>query len=75
VRNKHLDKPHLCALYGCVTLVDGGVFACPACERDLTGEERRALASGWMGDNFDALVECIQRRVRDARTNTTAEAS
>ncbi len=67
MRNNHLDKEHLCALYGCMTRVGGGVFACEACERDLTDEERDALAATWMHDDFDVIVERIQARVRAAR--------
>jgi hypothetical protein len=68
VRNNHLDKEHLCALYGCMTRVDGGSFACASCERDLTDEERDDLAATWMHNDFDAIVERIQARVRVART-------
>jgi hypothetical protein len=67
VRNNHLDKEHLCALYGCMVRVDGGTFACATCSRDLTDEERRALVATWMRDGFDELVNRIQTRVRDAR--------
>lgn len=67
MKNNHLDKPHLCSLYGCMTIVNGGEFACDACERDLTDEERDDLVATWMHNDFDAIVERIQERVRVAR--------
>ena len=36
--------------------------------RCLTDEERDDLAATWMHDDFDAIVERIQARVRVART-------
>ncbi len=68
--NNYLNKPHLCALYGCMTPVDGGAFACEACSRDITEEERGAISATWMRDGFDAIVERVRGRVRLARAQS-----